>query len=158
GDRMIGRRDLLFLLGAAALVPRTLWAQAKPVVIGWLNAHSRDSQASFLAAFKEGLAALGWKEGSQIVLEERWADAQVDRLPTLAEDLKAKKPGVIVASTLTAVIVAARAMPKTPIVQANGVSPVGEGLAASLARPGGWVTGVVNIVNELSEKNLELLL
>ena len=154
------RRDVLILLGAAAFTPQAVLAQSKqaPVVIGWLNTGSRESQGNFLAAFKEELAALGWKEGAQVVFEERWVNGQRDRLPALIEGLKARKPAVIVAATVTATIAVAKALPNTPIVQANGSSPLAAGLVASLARPGGMVTGVTNIVNEVSEKDLELLL
>ena len=92
-----------------------------------------------LAAFKEELAALGWKEGAQVLLEERWVNAQRDRLPSLAEELTARKPAVIVAATLTATIAAAKAVPNTPIVIARRQLPVIAGFAASLARPGGMV-------------------
>jgi putative ABC transport system substrate-binding protein len=152
------RRNLLIVLGAAAMTPRVVFAQAKkaPVLIGWFHAGSR--QLENLAAFKEGLAALGWKEGSQVVYEERWADGGRERLQPLAEELAARKPAIIVAAPLSAVVAAAKAAPNTPVVQANGSSPVGQGLAANLARPGGMVTGVTNIVSEISEKHLELLL
>ena len=111
----------------------------------------------FFAAFKEGLAALGWKEGSQFVIEERWADGRWDRLQPLAEELAAKRPAIIVASTGRAAAAAAKAAPKTPIV-ASSPDPVGAGLAKSLARPGGMITGVASIRPDLAEKYLELLL
>src|SRR5262249_4727162 len=79
-------------------------------------------------------------------------------LAVLAEQLKARDPAIIVAATLTAVVAAAKYIPNTPIVQANGTSPIAAGLATSLARPGGMVTGVINVVDEVSEKHLELLL
>jgi len=152
-----------FLL-AAATWPALVWAGAvfaqlkQPILIGWLNIVSRESLGNRLIAFKEGLAALGWKEGSQFVIEERWADGRVDRLRTLAEELAAKKPAIIVAGLGLATIAAARAAPNTSIIQANGNSPIALGLAAILARPGGMVTGVTTISAELSEKYLELLL
>ena len=148
----------------AAAWPAFEWAgiagaqtKQKPVVIGWLAPGYRATQRS-LAPFKEQMKVLGWKEGTHYVLEERWAEAQVNRLPTLAEELKAKKPSVIVAILPQAVIAAAKAAPTVPIVQAQGSSPMKYGLAASLARPGGMVTGVTNVVSEVSEKYLELLL
>jgi putative ABC transport system substrate-binding protein len=136
------------------------FAQAKkvPVVIGWLHGGSRERSGHLFAAFKEGLAALGWKEGSQIVIEERWADGRSERLQSLAQELAAKKPALIVAVPGSAVRAAAKAAPKTPIVMATGADPVASGLAASLARPGGMVTGVTNLSIELAEKYLELLL
>ncbi len=150
------RRNLLIVLGAGAFTPRMLFAQAKkqPVLIGWL--HGGSLNRAGLPAFKEEMAALGWKEGANYVLEIRWADGRVDRLPALAEELAARKPAVIVTTLATAA--AAKAAPNIPVVQALGASPVDSGLAASLARPGGMVTGVTNIPHELSQKYLELLL
>lgn len=144
-----------FAAGDAALAQ----SKQKLVVIGWLSMGSKEGGARNLAAFREGLSALGWKEGSQIVLEARWADGSPDRLPVLAEELVAKKPAVIVAATGSrAVTVAVKAAPRIPVVQASGGDLVAAGLAASLARPSGMVTGISNIPTETSEKYLELLL
>jgi putative ABC transport system substrate-binding protein len=151
------RRDLLIVLGATTLTPRTLFAQAKklPVLIGWLHFSSRESSGHLLAAFKEGLAALGWHEGSRIVIEERWAEGRSERLQPLAAELAEKKPALIVAAPGSTVAVAAKAAPATPIVAAGGVGP---GTIASLARPGGMVTGVTTIGGDLAGKHIELLL
>src|SRR5207237_1895243 len=121
--------------------------QAKPAPVrsGWLNTESRESSGHHLAAFKEGLAALGWKEGAQYVTEERWASGRVDRLPSLAEDLAARKPAIIVAALLGAVVAAAKAAPTTPIVIANAGDPVAIHLVKSLSRPGGLITGLTNV-------------
>ena len=75
---MNNRRKLLVVLGAATFTPQAVLAQAKqaPVLIGWLNTASRDSSGQHLTAFKDALAALGWKEGPRVVIEERWADGQ----------------------------------------------------------------------------------
>ena len=153
------------LLLAAAAWPALAWAggvlaQTKkvPVLIGWLNGGSRESNAHLFAAFKEGLAALGWKEGSQVLIEDRWADGRSERLQPLAQELAAKRPVLIVAAPATAVRAAAKGAPNTPIVMATGGDPVAPGLVASLARPGGMVTGVTNVNTELTEKYLELLL
>jgi putative ABC transport system substrate-binding protein len=155
---VISRRDLLVLLGAAAMRPRATLAQSKqPILIGWLNGSSRESDKRLLA-FKQGLAALGWKEGTQIVIEERWANGRSARLLPLAHELAAKRPALIVAAPGPAVRAAVKAAPTTPVVQATGGDPVAAGHAASLARPGGMVTGVTNLVATLAEKYLELLL
>jgi putative ABC transport system substrate-binding protein len=144
---MNNRRRLLILLGAAAFAPRTVLAQAKqaPVLIGWLNTDSRELSGHFLGAFKEGLAALGWKEGVQYVSEERWAGGRYAALQSLAEELAARTPAIIVAAASAAVAAAAKAAPKTPIVMASGGDPVAAGLVKSLARPGGLITGVTNV-------------
>jgi putative ABC transport system substrate-binding protein len=150
------RRDLLIVLGCVTVSPRIVLAQAKkrPVLIGWLHGGRRGRA---VATFKEGMAALGWKEGVDYVLEERWAEARTERLPVLAEELAARKPAVIVGA-VGGTEAAAKAAPNIPVVQARGSSPVSAGLAASLARPGGMVTGVTNLPSELSGKFVELLL
>ena len=154
---MNNRRKLLVVLGAATFTPRSAFAQLKqPILIGWLITGSRSGNA--LATFKEGLAALGWIEGRQFVIEERSADSRTDRLPLLAGELAAKKPALIVTVTAQATAAAARAAPRTPIVQATGADPVIAGFAASLARPGGMITGLSNITADVTEKYLELLL
>ena len=157
---MNNRRNLLVVLGATAVAPLAVLAQSKqaPVLIGWLNGGSREASGHLLAAFKEGLAALGWKEGSQVVIEERWANGRGERLQSLAQELAAKRPAVMVAAPGTAVRAAAIGAPKTPLVMATGGDVVAPGLVKSLARPGGMVTGVTNISTELAEKFLELLL
>jgi putative ABC transport system substrate-binding protein len=156
------RRSLLVAAAAWPLIAivETVRAQSKqaPFVIGWLNFGSRELDVQLLAAFKEGLAALGWKEGSQIVIEERWAGGRIERLPLLAQELAAKNPAVIVAAPTQSLAAAAKAAPKTPIVQVSASDPVLTGFAASLARPGGMVTGLSNIVTDVTEKLLELLL
>ncbi len=154
------RRNLLIVLGTAPFTPRAVFAQAKkaPVVIGWLHEESQETGRHWLGAFKEGLAGLGWKVGSQVVIEERWADGRHDRLQPLAEELAARKPAAIVASPTRSVTAAAKAAPKIPIVMVTGGDPVAAGVVASLARPGGMITGVTGISADLTEKFLELLL
>lgn len=158
GGEMTTRRNLLVMLGAAAGAPRALFAQAKkpPVVIGWL--HGTGTNKASLTAFKEGLAALHHTEGASYVIEARWAEGRLGQLPALADELKQKKPAVIVTYLDVATQAAAKAAPGTPIVQAVGASPVDAGLARSLARPGGMVTGLTNLPGELSSKYLELLI
>jgi putative ABC transport system substrate-binding protein len=150
------------LLATAAAWPALAWAGAvfaqskQPVLIGWLHSASRKTNERSLAAFKEGMAELGWKEGSNFVLEKRWANGRVDRLPALAGELAAKKPAVIVAGPSVAVAAASKAAPGTPIVVASG-DPVGSGLVKNLARPGGNITGVSNVSAQVNEKYPELL-
>lgn len=153
------RRYLLSVIVAAAVMPRMVLAQPKkaPASIGWLNAGPRETNARILANFKDGLKAFGWQEGSQFVIEERIADGRTERLPALAAELAAKKPALIVTLAAQATAAAAKAAPATPIVQATGADPVISGFAASLARPGGMITGLSNITADLTEKYLELL-
>jgi putative ABC transport system substrate-binding protein len=156
---MNNRRGVLIVLGAAAFAPRMVFAQAKqmPILIGLLHAGSRESFVQLHAAFGEGLAALGVNEGSQVVIEGRWADGRTDRLPALAAELAAKRPAVIVAVPSPTAAAATKAAPRTPVVVIGG-NPVAAGLAASLARPGGMVTGIASLTSEVTEKFLELLL
>jgi len=152
-----------FLLAAAAWPvlgwTGSVFAQSKPpILIGWLNTDSREVSGPNLTAFKEGLAALGWVEGAQYVIEERWANGRVDRLPPLAEELAARKPAIIVAALAAASVTAAKVAPRTPIVIASGAAPVALGLVKNLARPGGMITGVTSFAAETTEKHLELLL
>ena len=149
-------------LAAGAALPALAWtgalrAQAKPtVVIGWLAVVSREANVSLLNAFVDGIAALGWKVGEQYVLEERYADSRIERLPALAQELAAKRPAVIVAVLSPSARAAADAAPTTPIVLANG-DPISGGLVTSLARPGGLITGVSNVSADTRAKVLELL-
>ena len=161
-SRCAMRRAVIFAIASwsALAWTNTVFGQSKkpPVVIGWLGANSAELGRRNVAVFKEGLTALGWKEGSQFVIEGRWADGHREQLPALADELKQKKPVVIVTFLPDATHAAAKAAPQTPIVQALGNSPVDLGLAKSLARPGGMVTGLTNLPVELSSKYLELLL
>ena len=157
----MNRRRMLLAAAAWPVVGWTgvAFAQSKqPVVIGWLSLGSRETQENRFAAFKEGLAALGWKEGSHVVLEERWADGRANRLVSLAKELAGRRPTVIVGSGSLAAVEATKAAPKIPIVVITSSDPVAAGLAASLARPGGMVTGVAGFAIDLTEKYLELLL
>ena len=154
------RRAVLLAVAAWSALNWTggVFAQLKPpILIGWLHLGSREVNGRLFAEFKEGLAALGWKEGSQIMIEERWADGRSDRLAALAWELAAKGPAVIAAGPVSAAAAATKAAPKTPIVLLAG-DPVPAGLVASLARPGGMVTGVTSISTDTSQKLLELLL
>lgn len=154
------RRTLFFGMAAWSAIGWTsrLFAQSgKPIVIGFLNSVSREALAPRLVAFKEGLAALGWREGSQISYEERWADGRNERLQGLAEDLVAKGAAVIVVGGSPPTLAALKAAPNTPIVMASGGDPVAAGLVASFARPGGTITGLTSLAGNITEKYLELL-
>ncbi len=162
GSAGLRRRAFLRCIAVASMVRLSGAASAQtkggPALVGWLHFGSQRATGPALAAFREGLAALGWKEGAHVVIEARWADGQTDRLESLAAELAAREPAVIVANTLRVATVLSKAAPKTPIVQSGGADPVAQGLAASLARPGGMLTGLTSITAELSEKYFELLL
>jgi putative tryptophan/tyrosine transport system substrate-binding protein len=136
-----------------------LRAQQKAMpVIGYLSADSAPSSldAPFLAAFRQGLSETGYVEGQNLAIEYRWAEGQYDRLPALAADLVGRID-LIVSIAVQPSVVAKNATSTIPIVFMGVSDPVGLGLVASLARPGGNVTGFSNIVSQLTPKRLELL-
>jgi putative ABC transport system substrate-binding protein len=154
----MNRRELL-LLGAAMTAARTLRAQQKPVpVVGYLAFGTPDSAAPLVAALRQGLSEIGYVEGKNVAIEFRGAEGDYDRLPALAADLVARKVDVIVA-TAQSVLAAKNATSTIPIVFAGlgGGDPVADGLVASLARPGGNLTGFSSLAIELNPKRLELL-
>ena len=107
--------------------------------------------------FRQGLRELGYTEGENIVIEPRWADGKLDRLPLLAAELVRLKVDAIVSAGPTVTRVAKQAIATIPIVMAFDNDPVGSGFVASLARPGGNITGLSALSPELSGKQLELL-
>lgn len=148
------RRDAVFALGAAALVPRLSVAQVAGAIpiIGILGL-AVEERSGYL---REGLRKLGYIEGRNIRFEERVVGDRYERLVEVAGEFVQMKVNVIAAIGSTAAQVAAKATSTIPIVMASGLDPVKAGLAASLARPGGNVTGVSNIIQEIAPKRLAL--
>ena len=151
-----------FLAGSAALLAAPLAAEAqqagKVVRIGLLSYAASDSaSAARWKAFRDGLRELGYVEGQNVIFESRWGDGQVGRLRGLAAELIDAKVDILATATSEAALAAKQATSSIPIVTATGADPVELGLVASLARPGGNVTGVFSMSNELAGKRLELL-
>jgi putative ABC transport system substrate-binding protein len=155
----MNRRELLLLLAGAVTASRSLRAQQKLMpVIGYLNGTSLNANAHLLAEFRQGLGETGWVEGQNLAIEYRWAELSYDRLPALAADLVRRKVDVIASTGGDAPALAAKSATSTiSIVFIIGGDPVGAGLVASLARPGGNLTGFTLLGEELTPKRLELL-
>jgi putative tryptophan/tyrosine transport system substrate-binding protein len=153
------RRELMLLLLAGALTAaRALRAQQKAMpVIGYLGNISLSAGAPYLAGFHKGLSETGYVEGQNLAIEYRWAEGGYDRLPALAADLVARKVDVIVASATPGIAAAKGATSTIPIVFFGGGDLVAAGLVASLARPGGNLTGISIFGSELNPKRLDLL-
>jgi putative tryptophan/tyrosine transport system substrate-binding protein len=155
----MNRRELVLLLGGAMTAARALHAQQKAMpVIGFLSATSPEPLAPFVAAFRQGLVETGYVEGQNVTIEYRWAEDHYDGLPALAADLVGRKVDVIASTGGITPALAAKGTTSTiPIVFIIGGDPVEQGLVASLARPGGNLTGFSLLGDKLIPKRLELL-
>jgi len=154
------RRDFVALLGGAAFaVPAVVHARepAKRPVIGFLGLNTASVQAHWTAAFVQRLSELGWVEGQNVAIEYRWAEGQSERFARIATEFARLNVDVIVTSGTPPALAARRATSRIPIVFALSADPVGSGLVASLAHPGGNVTGLSNQSNGLIAKRLDLL-
>jgi putative ABC transport system substrate-binding protein len=158
----VKRRDFITLLGGAAVAwPLAARAQAQQAAklptIGFLGASTRSAENQWIAAFVLRLRELGWVEGRTIAIEYRWAEGHDERLVEIAAEFVRRKVDVIVTWGTVPAIAAKQATSVIPIVLAAMGDPLGTGLVASLARPGGNITGLSNQSAELAGKRLELL-
>jgi ABC-type uncharacterized transport system substrate-binding protein len=157
---MIDRREFLGTLALGLLTaPLAAVAQqaGKVTRIGILDYAAPDpARVGWWEAFRERLRELGYVEGQHVIFEPRWGNGDVDRLSSLTAEMVNAEVDIIVTAGSEAVLAAKRATSSIPIVMATGVDPVALGIVASLARPGGNVTGVTSIQTELAAKRLEL--
>jgi putative tryptophan/tyrosine transport system substrate-binding protein len=154
------RREVLPLLGIAAFAAPTAAAAqepAKPRRIGFLGNSTAILEANLVGAFRDGLSDLGYVEGRNIAIEYRWAEGQYERLPSLIAEFAASKVEVIVTAGTPAALAVGKSAPSIPLVMVAVGDPIGTGLAASLARPGGNATGLTSLAPDLEGKRLQLI-
>jgi ABC-type uncharacterized transport system substrate-binding protein len=157
------RREFISLLGGAAAGPSLLWPRAaraqqagKPV-IGFLGPTSADVFSDRMRGFQRGLKETGFVEGENLTIVYRWAEGQFDLLPAMAADLVGRQVNVIATGATSAALAAKAATTTIPVLFIVADDPVGLGLVASVARPGGNVTGVNLLSAEVASKRLEFL-
>jgi putative ABC transport system substrate-binding protein len=154
----VRRRELVLFLGGAAW-PLAARAQQPGRVhrIGFLGNSTAALEANLIGPFRDGLRDLGYEEGRNIVTEYRWAEGKYERFPVLVAELLAVKVDVIVTAGTPATLAVKKATTSVPIVMVAVGDPIGTGIAASLSRPGGNITGLSSMAPELEGKRLELL-
>jgi putative ABC transport system substrate-binding protein len=152
------RRGFVSLLGSAATVwPFVARGQSAPPVIGYLSSKGPGAEIGIVAAARQGLAQNGFVEGRNLAIEFRWSDGDYGRLAGLAAELVGRKVDVLMTSGLPATLAAKSATATIPIVFRLAIDPVAFGLAQTLGRPGGNLTGVTMLFDPLTPKKLQLL-
>ena len=155
----MNRRAFIATATAILVAPLAADAQqaAKVPRIGFLGNSTAALEANLVGPFREGLRDLGYVEGRDVLIEYRWAGGKYEGFPALIGELVAQKVDVIVTAGTPAALAVRKATPSIPLVMVAVGDPIGVGLVASLARPGGNSTGLTSIAAELEGKRLELL-
>ena len=155
------RREIVALLGVVAFAASSAAAaqdpEKRPRRIGFLGNSTAALEANLVGGFRDGLRDLGYVEGRNVVIEYRWAEGQYERLAPLIAELAASKVDVIVTAGTPAALAVGRTAQSIPLVMVAVGDPIGTGLAASLARPGGNATGLTSLAPDLEGKRLELI-
>ena len=152
------RRDVVTLVAAALAAPRALHSQSNAVHrIGFLGNSTAALEANLIGPFREGLRALGYVEGKNLLIEYRWAEGDYKRFPALVSELARAHVEIIVTAGTPASVAVQRGAPSIPLVMVAVGDPVGTGLVKSLAVPGGNSTGLTSIAPDLEGKRLQLL-
>jgi len=154
--KWLGLSVIAFVLVVSGFVAQAQQSTKIPR-IGYLTGVSLSADSPRFEGFRQGLRELGYVEGKNIVIEYRYAEGKLDRLPALAAELVRLKVDIIVSAGATGTRAAKEATTTIPIVMAQDPDPVGSGFVASLARPGGNITGLSSLTADLSGKRLELL-
>jgi putative ABC transport system substrate-binding protein len=153
----MNRRKFIGIIAATAAAWPVAAGAQQPTRIAMLGSGSAASSELFIDAFRDGLREQGLIEGQHYVLDARWAEGAYTRFPQLAAEVAAQRPAVIMVTTISAVRAAQRAAPGTAIVMTSINDPVGAGLVASLARPGGNTTGLANMTEDLTPKVVDIV-
>jgi putative tryptophan/tyrosine transport system substrate-binding protein len=153
------RREVIALLGGTVSLSRPAWAQKELPIVAFLNSGAADAPASkaLMSLTQAGLAEIGLAMGRDYVFETAWANSDSSRFPALAADLLARRPAAVVVSTILAVKAVQTLSKTVPIVMTGMNDPVAAGLVASLARPGGNITGVSTMAEDVLLKLIEIM-
>jgi putative ABC transport system substrate-binding protein len=156
---VLRRRRFLTIALPLLLAPGMSWSAADgaPVRIGWLKIQGPQHTPGQLREFREGMRELGWVEGRDYVLDQRYADGDESRLPSLATELVGAGVSVIVATSQPSIAAAARVTKRVPVIGRMNDDPVANGMAQSLGRPGGNISGIYAMTEEMNPKRLALL-
>jgi putative tryptophan/tyrosine transport system substrate-binding protein len=151
------RRGFVTFLGSAAAWPLTARAQPQMPVVGFLNSSSSGGFSYLADAFRQGLKETGYVEGQNVAVEYRWAEGQYDRVPIMALELVSRRQVAVIVANAPGARVLKAAITTIPIVFTMAGDPVQGGLVESLARPGGNVTGITQLNEEVAPKRLQIM-